>query len=155
MSTGKAAVDRAAKILELQKQVSAGRQAQLEYDEVYKKVNGLNSYVSMGRFYEERSEIYSTEREIEDLESQLAELTPVIKQGARAAKALKRMQQTDEQRHKKIMADSADKQRAQKIEQLTQARERIQFKLDSVYKQIESLDINLSVSDHPDDLHIE
>lgn len=153
MSDKQADVKRAAKILELQEQITAGKRAQTEYNEVYDKLNRLNSYISTNRFYEEPSEIHSSEDDIETLEPRLAELSLIIKQAARAEKSLKRMQHNDAMKY--AAQSQADKAalRVKKIEQLQQARSIIEDRLEVIDRNIDNADINMDNDDYSDVQH--
>lgn len=153
MSDKLADVKRAAKILELQEQITAGKRAQTEYNEVHDKLNRLNSYISTNRFYEEPSEIHFAEDEIENLKPQLAKLSLIIKQAARAEKSLKRMQHNDAMKRAAQSRTDEVALRAKEIEQLLQARRVIEDRLEVIDRNIDNADLNMDNDDYSDMQH--
>lgn len=85
-------INRATKIVELQKKVNAGKNAQLEYDKKQKEWSDLYSIFNSHRTYEPD---YETQSKLNGLEKELKDLAIIIQEAKQAHKSLKRMQQTD------------------------------------------------------------
>lgn len=129
------ALKRAARMLELQQKVINGQRAKEQYDTLYNRFDALSRYYSVGRSYEAD---YETQQEIRDLQSEMAKLVPIIKEGIRAQKSLTRMQQTDAKKE-------AEQQRVASIAEQQQIYDDMENKIDKLIKDMESYEINMSV----------